>query len=190
MTKRARKEAELAVGEAEAGRHRLEELVLLRDARTPSAAATYIRPSSTCCSSLRSSLEQRRDLVGIGLVAGHILLGQVEHALDVLRPPSGEERNTCAKASSSSGETTPSALAILALSAMTAMVKAMSFCGSPPWPAEAERVGRARPAGFRLRRRQLSPSPRSSATPSWLQDYRLSLPARSDSADAVASADG
>ena len=78
-------------------------------------------------------LEQRRDLVGVGLVAGHILLGQVEDALDVGRLRRATHWKIFRKASTSSGETTPSALAILADSAMTPMVKATSFSGSPPF---------------------------------------------------------
>ena len=70
--------------------------------RMPSAAATCIRPSSTCCSSFVSSLSSAGDLVGIGLVAGHVLLRQVEDALDVARPPPARSGTRCLKASTSS----------------------------------------------------------------------------------------
>ena len=67
-------EAELAVGEAEAAWRCRAGPASSRGCRMPSAAATCIRPSSTCCSSFRSSLSSAGDLVGIGLVAGHVLL--------------------------------------------------------------------------------------------------------------------
>ena len=75
-------EAELAVGEAETGGDGLEELVLL--GMQHAVGSRHVHEAlEHVLQKLAVVLEQGRDLAGVGLVAGHVLLGQIEHVLDV-----------------------------------------------------------------------------------------------------------
>src|SRR6478672_5679200 len=120
---------ELRIADAEALGDLVQELLLARMQHVVSLGDVE-QPFENVLEKLAIALEHDRELFGVGLVAGHILLGEIEDASNVLHLAFRHLEHFL-KALTSSMVTTPSALAILAPSAITPTVKATWFSAGP-----------------------------------------------------------